>query len=78
MRIYDPKVSCLDAEKTRAAFYGLYLRRVEGLDADEAAALVAERYPRVRPFLARLLRHARPGLNETERTVHEHHTKPGV
>lgn len=42
-----------DETLSRAAFYGLYLRRVAGLDADEAAALVAERYPRVRPFLAR-------------------------
>lgn len=45
-----------DAEKTRAAFYGLYLRTVEGLDPDEAAAVVADRYPRVRPFLERLTR----------------------
>lgn len=67
-----------DETLSRAAFYALYLRRVVGLDADEAAAEVAARYPRVRPFLARLWRHARPGLNETERTIHEHHTKPGV
>lgn len=47
-----------DTSFTRAAFYGLYLRRVEGLAADEAAALVMERYPRTRPFLERLTRPA--------------------
>lgn len=29
----------------RATFYAMYLRQVEGLDPDEAAALVKERYP---------------------------------
>ena len=40
----------------RAAFYGLYLRSVEGLAPDEAAALVIERYPQTRPLLERLMR----------------------
>lgn len=64
----------LEAEKARAAFYGLYLRRVAGLDADEAASLVAERYPRVRPFLARLLRprQAHAGLNEISQSKGEY------
>jgi len=45
----------------RAAFYGLYLRNVEGLAADEAAALVIERYPQTRPLLERLVR--RPAVD---------------
>lgn len=40
----------------RAALYGLYLRHVEGLAPDEAAALVIERYPQTRPLLERLIR----------------------
>ena len=46
------------ASLTRAAYYGLYLRNVAGLDAGEAAALVMERYPLARPFLERLTRPA--------------------
>ncbi len=38
----------------RAAFYGLVLR-AEGYAPDEAAALVAERYPRTRERLQRLI-----------------------
>lgn len=41
---------------SRAAFYGLYLRLVEGLAPDEAAAMVMERYPAARPKLERLTR----------------------
>lgn len=40
----------------RAALYGLYLRTVEGLAPDEAAALVMKRYPQTRPLLERLVR----------------------
>lgn len=40
----------------RAAFYGLYLRAVQRLAPDEAAALVIERYPQTRPLLERLVR----------------------
>ena len=45
-----------DASLARAAFYGLYLRIVEGLAPDEAAALVMEQYPLSRPYLERLTR----------------------
>ncbi len=47
-----------DAYYAHAAYYGLYLRHVEGLAADEAAVLVMERYPLARPFLERLTRRA--------------------
>ena len=41
----------IDALKGDAAYYALYLRLVEGLEAREAAHRVAERYPSVRPWL---------------------------
>lgn len=45
-----------DSLASRAAFYGLYLRTVQGLAPNEAAALVIARYPQTRPLLERLLR----------------------
>ena len=51
MRSQDEALS-----RAHAAFYGLYLRLVEGLATDEAAALVIERYPQTRPVLERLVR----------------------
>ncbi len=45
-----------EASLAHAAYYGLYLRTVEGLAPDEAAFLVMEHYPQARPFLERLTR----------------------
>lgn len=71
MRVKDERAMATrkgeDAYKARAAYYGLYLRTVEGLGVSEAAARVIERYPLVRPFLERLTRHAADPLQAASR-----------
>ena len=44
-----------NSEELLAGFYGLYLKLVGGLAADEAALLVIERYPRTKSKLEPLL-----------------------
>ena len=56
-----PPTEAEDRYRARAAFYGLYLREVCGCARDEAAALVIERYPRVRPWLEKLTREGAGG-----------------
>lgn len=51
----EPERQRLERYYSRAAFYGLYLRQ-QGYSPDHAAALVIERYPRVREQLRRSTR----------------------
>lgn len=56
MRVEPHDRATLTQLKSRAAFYALYLVNIEHYAPDEAAALVAERYPPVRPWLEKIIR----------------------
>jgi hypothetical protein len=55
MRADPHEHQTLERLKWRAALYGMYLVRIEGYAPDEAAKLVVERYPQVKPWLQKLI-----------------------
>lgn len=55
MRTDPHDLQTLARLKWRAALYGMCLVQVDGYAPDEAARLVVERYPQVRPWLQKLI-----------------------